>query len=43
MVKTGFLLNICGIIIVTLIMYLWGTQVFGIDVSVFPEWAVTGN
>ncbi len=39
MVKTGILLNICGIIIATLIMYFWGTMVFGIDVTVFPDWA----
>lgn len=43
MVKTGILLNLIGIIIVTLIMYFWGTIVFGIDVNVFPEWAVTGK
>ena len=39
MVKTGILLNLCGIIIATLIMYFWGTLVFDIDVNVFPEWA----
>ena len=39
MVKTGILLNMCGVIIATLIMYFWGTIVFGIDVSVFPDWA----
>ena len=43
MVKTGILLNIMGIIIVTLIMYFWGTMVFGIDVNVFPEWAIAGK
>ncbi|WP_346854741.1 SLC13 family permease [uncultured Draconibacterium sp.] len=40
MVKTGILLNIAGIIVATLVMYFWGTLVFGIDVSVFPDWAV---
>lgn len=39
MVKTGVLLNILSIIIITLVMYFWGTAVFGIDVSVFPDWA----
>jgi len=39
MVKTGILLNITGIIIATLVMYFWGTLVFDIDVTVFPEWA----
>jgi sodium-dependent dicarboxylate transporter 2/3/5 len=40
MVKTGFMLNTISIIIITLIMYFWGTIVFGIDVTVFPDWAV---
>jgi sodium-dependent dicarboxylate transporter 2/3/5 len=39
MVKAGILLNIAGIIVATLVMYFWGTLVFGIDVTVFPEWA----
>ncbi len=39
MVKTGILLNLLGIIIATLVMYFWGTLVFDIDVSAFPEWA----
>lgn len=43
MVRTGILLNITGIIIATLIMYFWGTIVFEIDVSVFPEWAKVAN
>jgi sodium-dependent dicarboxylate transporter 2/3/5 len=40
MVKTGFLLNMLSVIIITLVMYFWGTEVFGIDPSVFPEWAI---
>ncbi|MBN1985152.1 MAG: DASS family sodium-coupled anion symporter [Prolixibacteraceae bacterium] len=39
MVKTGFFLNLAGIVIATLVMYFWGTLVFDIDVSVFPDWA----
>ena len=39
MVKTGFFLNLAGIVIATLVMYFWGTLVFDIDVSVFPGWA----
>lgn len=42
MVKTGILLNIISIIIITLVMYFWGTVVFDIDVTVFPEWAIQG-
>jgi sodium-dependent dicarboxylate transporter 2/3/5 len=43
MVKTGFLLNMLSVIIITLIMYFWGTVVFGIDVAVFPDWAVAAK
>ena len=43
MIKTGILLNITGIIIATLIMYFWGTVVFEIDVTVFPEWAAAAK
>ncbi len=45
MVKTGFLLNLAGIIITTLVTYFWGTLVFKIDVGHFPEWAsaITGT
>jgi len=39
MVKAGILLNITGIIVATLVMYFWGTLVFEVDVSVFPNWA----
>jgi sodium-dependent dicarboxylate transporter 2/3/5 len=39
MVKTGFLLNLAGITIATLVMYFWGTLVFDIDVTIFPAWA----
>ena len=39
MVKTGFLLNLVGIIVTTLVTYFWGTLVFKIDVGSFPAWA----
>ncbi len=41
MVKTGFLLNVIGIVVTTLVTYFWGTLVFKIDVNSFPEWATT--
>jgi sodium-dependent dicarboxylate transporter 2/3/5 len=41
MVKTGFLLNIVGVVVTTLVTYFWGTLVFKIDVNSFPEWATT--
>jgi sodium-dependent dicarboxylate transporter 2/3/5 len=43
MVKTGILLNLIGILIITFVMYFWGTFVFDIDVNVFPNWADTGK
>jgi len=39
MVKTGFVLNLLGIVVITLVTWFWGTVVFNIDVDVFPEWA----
>ena len=39
MMRTGFILNLIGVIIVTLAMYYWGQSVFDIDINVFPEWA----
>lgn len=40
MLKAGILLDLIGIVIVTAFMYFWGIIVFGIDVAVFPDWAV---
>jgi sodium-dependent dicarboxylate transporter 2/3/5 len=39
MIRTGFLLNLAGIIVATLLTYFWGTVIFNIDVGSFPEWA----
>jgi len=41
MMKTGFLLNLIGVIVVSLVMYFWGQSIFDIDITVFPEWAKT--
>jgi len=41
MVKTGFALNLVGILVTVLVTYFWGTLVFNIDVGSFPEWAAT--
>ncbi len=43
MVKTGFLLNLTGIVIITLTMYFWGAIVFDIDVNNFPSWAIAAK
>ena len=37
--KSGFWLNLSGILIVTIVTYYLGTYVFGIDPEVFPDWA----
>lgn len=39
MMRTGFVLNLIGVIIIASAMYFWGQYVFGIDMTVFPEWA----
>ncbi len=40
MIKAGLLLDAVSIFIITLVMYFWGTIIFGIDLTVFPDWAV---
>ena len=39
MARAGLLLNIVGAIVITLFTYFWATEVFHIDLSVFPAWA----
>ncbi len=39
MVRTGFLLNLVGVLLVTLFTYYFGTYIFDIDLQVFPDWA----
>lgn len=39
MVKAGFVLNLIGIIIISLFVYLFGTLIFEINISEFPNWA----
>ncbi len=43
MAKTGLLLNLLGVIIITLLTYYWGAHVFSIDPNVMPEWGVHSN
>ncbi len=38
MIKTGILLNLIGVVLVTLAMYLVGVSVFHIDLHSFPAW-----
>ncbi len=39
MAKTGFILNMLGVIVITLITYYWGSWVFGINLNEMPSWA----
>ncbi len=39
MVRVGIVINIIGIIVTSVVFYLIGTVVFGIDMNVFPAWA----
>ncbi len=41
MAKTGFIINIFGAIIITLLTYYWGTTVFHFSPEVIPDWALT--
>ncbi|MBU0755368.1 MAG: SLC13 family permease [Planctomycetes bacterium] len=39
MARTGFILNLVGVFVVTLATWLIGRAVFDIDLSIFPDWA----
>jgi len=39
MAKTGLVLNIIGIIIVSVTVYFWGSYIFDIDMLSIPAWA----
>jgi len=43
MIKAGFIINIIGILLITIIFYLIGMNLFDIDANVFPEWAIPVN
>lgn len=40
MIKAGIIINIVGIIVVTLLFYFVGMSLFDIDATTFPDWAV---
>jgi sodium-dependent dicarboxylate transporter 2/3/5 len=40
MAKAGLVLNLIGVIIITLATYYLGGMVFGIDLNQIPDWAV---
>ena len=39
MIKTGFIINILAVILITAITYTWGMYIFEIDASVNPDWS----
>ena len=39
MARAGFVLNLIGMVIITLVTYYWGTWIFDFDPTVLPEWA----
>ena len=43
MAKTGFVLNLIGLIIVSIITYYFGTLIFDIVEEVYPEWGEIAN
>ena len=43
MAKTGFVLNLIGIVIVSIITYYFGTLIFDIVEGVYPEWGQIAN
>jgi sodium-dependent dicarboxylate transporter 2/3/5 len=43
MVRTGFVLNMTGILVVLLVTWLLGERVLGIELGIFPDWIPLGN
>ncbi len=43
MVKTGFIINCFAIVVITLLTLFWGTVVLPIDLTGFPDWAISGH
>lgn len=43
MANTGLVLNLLGVLIITIITYYWGSWVFGIDINAMPIWAINPN
>ena len=39
MARAGLILNLLGVIIITLFTYFWGTWIFDFDPNVLPDWA----
>jgi sodium-dependent dicarboxylate transporter 2/3/5 len=42
MVRTGFVLNMTGILVVLMVTWLLGERVLGIELGIFPDWVSSG-
>jgi sodium-dependent dicarboxylate transporter 2/3/5 len=40
MARAGIVINLIGVLVISVIFYLVGTSIFSIDLNGFPEWAV---
>jgi sodium-dependent dicarboxylate transporter 2/3/5 len=40
MIKTGLIINLIAIILITALTYLWGMQLFSINEAIAPEWSL---
>jgi len=43
MARAGIVLNLIGVVVITLITYYWGSWVFDINADVMPVWAIINN
>ncbi|TFG50006.1 MAG: SLC13/DASS family transporter, partial [Gemmatimonadales bacterium] len=43
MAKVGIVINLIGVLVITVVFYFLGTAVLGIDLAGPPAWAVTGG
>jgi hypothetical protein len=42
MARVGLAVNLIGVLVISLVFYLLGTAVLGIDTASFPVWAASG-
>ncbi|NNL23449.1 MAG: anion transporter, partial [Myxococcales bacterium] len=40
MVRVGLALNVIGAVVITVVFYVVGTNLFGIEPGVLPDWAM---
>ena len=43
MVKVGLVLNLIGVVVITVVFYVLGVTVFGIESGALPDWAAGGS